>query len=67
VGTRFRILNLAPAFNILVKNPNTSTTVLTLGNSTSIQAEFIWDGVDWYSTEQEWLDSLNQQWITTDW
>ena len=67
VGTRFRILNLAPAFNILVKNPNTSTTVLTLGNSTSIQAEFIWNGVDWYSTEQEWPDNLNQQWITTDW
>jgi hypothetical protein len=52
VGTRFRILNLAPAFNILVKNPNTSATVLTLGNtSTSIQAEFTWDGVDWYSWE----------------
>ncbi|WP_353847152.1 hypothetical protein [Microcystis sp. M19BS1] len=52
VGTRFRILNLAPAFNILVKNPNTTATVLTLGNtSTSIQAEFTWDGVDWYSWE----------------
>jgi hypothetical protein len=52
VGTRFRILNLAPAFNILVKNPNTTVTVLTLGNSsTSIQAEFTWDGVDWYSWE----------------
>lgn len=52
VGTRFRILNLAPAFNILVKNPNTSATVLTLGNTnTSIQAEFTWDGVDWYSWE----------------
>jgi len=52
VGTRFRLLNLAPAFNILVKNPNTSATVLTLGNSsTSIQAEFTWDGVDWYSWE----------------
>jgi hypothetical protein len=52
VGTRFRILNLAPAFNILVKNPNTTVTVLTLGNSsTSIQAEFTWDGVDWHSWE----------------
>ena len=51
-GTRFRILNLAPAFNILVKDPNTNTTVLTLGNSsTSIQAEFTWDGVGWYFWE----------------
>jgi hypothetical protein len=51
-GTRFRILNLAPAFNILVKDPNTTTTVLTLGNSsTSIQAEFTWDGVGWYFWE----------------
>lgn len=51
-GTRFRILNLAPAFNILVKDPNTNTTVLTLGNSSaSIQAEFTWDGVGWYFWE----------------
>lgn len=49
VGTRFRILNLAPAFNIVVKDPNTNITVLTLGNSSaSIQAEFTWDGVGWY-------------------